>query len=69
MRFLDEDLFAGVDPHNLVVLFEEVLPDFQVVGRLVAVDADHDDVHLKNRLVMRTINHHPTKLCLKLSSS
>ena len=23
----------------------------------------------ENRLVMRTINHHPTKLCLKLSSS
>ena len=57
MRFLNEEFFFRIKFQNLVVLVDEVLPDFLTVGRLVRVDADHRDVHLdKTRLLLATEN-------------
>ena len=47
MRFVNEEFFFRIKFEDLVVLVDEVLPDFLTVGRLVRVDADHRDVHLE----------------------
>ena len=46
-QFFYEELFVRVDTDNLIVPFEEELPDISVVSRLVPNDADHADGHLK----------------------
>ena len=57
MRFLNKEFFFRIKFENLVVLVDEVLPDFLTAGRLVRVAADHRDVHLEKTRLLLTMEN------------